>query len=490
MSVRVACVKCNKTFTLKDEFAGRKIRCPECQSIIQVPGASAPAATSAAPARSSAAAAPVRTAPAQARPERTSTVMMSNRASAAAGKFDSEATATFQSRPSPSSDTASVPPRAGQSAPAGQNQTVCPSCGRSVAANEPSCPYCRYHFKLKRKMGLSVAIHSANMHSQGMNTDGSKKVTRAEIVEERVEEQKKVGRTMLIAACAGGVLLVLTVLIFLHYALKDYSVQEMREFGTLPVLKGEDPKTFHPLWISLSPQETVTIRIPVNEIYRETVAFPTPWPAGTAAWAGFAQTVKPPLAYSKSQLGVDGARPIIAQADALGGTYAPRALQEKAPGMEVYVWRKAAQPEAVGFLHGALLDFGKNSALADEIAAAKQALDDSRNKRDKKIKELIASREAFGKTMTREEAEKEIPAPKVPEVELSGRLSMVPFLDHDMNGTLFSYRSAAAEGSPNVKKPGNVLPVEAKDRRAENTCYFAPVLLVGSAQLVQPLKKR
>lgn len=42
MSIAVACGQCKKSFPVKDEFAGKRGKCPHCGGVIQVPAASAP----------------------------------------------------------------------------------------------------------------------------------------------------------------------------------------------------------------------------------------------------------------------------------------------------------------------------------------------------------------------------------------------------------------------------------------------------------------
>src|SRR5262245_14196354 len=40
MAIRVECA-CGKQLSLKDELAGKKVRCPECKAVLQVPAAAA-----------------------------------------------------------------------------------------------------------------------------------------------------------------------------------------------------------------------------------------------------------------------------------------------------------------------------------------------------------------------------------------------------------------------------------------------------------------
>lgn len=479
MPVRVACVKCNKTFTLKDEYAGRKIRCPECQAIIQVPAINGGSDQRITPKRPATSQVPQAATLGSARPQRTPSVVQDNRARATMSK-DSDATVTMRALPAmrPGDSQRVTPPQA--------PSLSCPSCGRSVPANEQACPFCRYHFKLKRKIGLSQAIHSANMHSQGLNTDGSKKITQAELTEDRVEEQKKVGKvmvavmTLVVLALLGGAALII------HNALQAPSIADMRETIKPPAIAPQKPETFHPLRISISEKEKITVRIPVDHIFALTPEFPKPWPQGTAAWAAFAQTVMPPLAVVGERLTIspEAAAPLIKQADLLGGNYTPQALQTGAPQGEVQVWRENGELRQGGSLRGAILDFGKEGFRANEITAARQQMAADEAKRQKRIKEELATAAAFGKKMTQEEAAAKFPPVKMAEVEITGRLSMLPFYDHDLQGGMGSYRFSAENGSPNVRNPDNV--AEAKDRPAENRCYFAPVLLVSEVKVVQP----
>src|SRR5262245_34418749 len=47
MSIRLKCPDCDKPLKAKDELAGKRIRCPGCQSVIRVPTNAAPADESA-----------------------------------------------------------------------------------------------------------------------------------------------------------------------------------------------------------------------------------------------------------------------------------------------------------------------------------------------------------------------------------------------------------------------------------------------------------
>ena len=39
MAIQVVCRSCESTYNLKEEYAGRKVRCPKCQGVLEVPEA-------------------------------------------------------------------------------------------------------------------------------------------------------------------------------------------------------------------------------------------------------------------------------------------------------------------------------------------------------------------------------------------------------------------------------------------------------------------
>ena len=44
MTIKVGCGKCNSSFAVRDDFAGKAVKCPKCKSPMQVPAATKPAA--------------------------------------------------------------------------------------------------------------------------------------------------------------------------------------------------------------------------------------------------------------------------------------------------------------------------------------------------------------------------------------------------------------------------------------------------------------
>lgn len=50
MTIKIGCGKCNSSFAVRDDFAGKAVKCPKCKSPMQVPAATKPTATGKAPA--------------------------------------------------------------------------------------------------------------------------------------------------------------------------------------------------------------------------------------------------------------------------------------------------------------------------------------------------------------------------------------------------------------------------------------------------------
>jgi hypothetical protein len=50
MTIKVGCGKCNASFAVRDDFAGKAVKCPKCKSPMQVPAVTKPSATGKAPA--------------------------------------------------------------------------------------------------------------------------------------------------------------------------------------------------------------------------------------------------------------------------------------------------------------------------------------------------------------------------------------------------------------------------------------------------------
>jgi hypothetical protein len=89
MPIKLACLSCDTKLSVKDELAGRSIKCPKCSTITRVPGGSAPAPTATRAAAPGKTAAPAKTAASA----RTAGSGTSARASSAVSKAPAKAKA-------------------------------------------------------------------------------------------------------------------------------------------------------------------------------------------------------------------------------------------------------------------------------------------------------------------------------------------------------------------------------------------------------------
>ncbi len=453
MPVRISCAKCAKTLNLKDELAGKKIRCPGCKTIIQVPenASETTGATEAPVARKTAA------------PSSRSTAVRPTRVvgrSQAAADASADATVTMKS------------------------EVLCPSCGASIPKNEQSCPKCHYHLKLRRKIGLSQAISSANMHSQGLNLDGSKKVTRSDEAEERAEQGRKVGVGVMIALFSLLGLLAICIIWFFAARMGDYTVADLRARVPLPEMNMKDPQTFFPLLISLG-NEKITVEAEADNITPETPKYPAEWPAGSnQALADFAQTLKAPYIVSEAVFSEGAAKSIIMRADELGGKYAPASIIKAPPAAPVYVWRFNNELNMAGSTKGAILDFGGDEYKLKTLQSVSEEYKRQLDIRNQKVKRATAREKSFGGKVDEAGIEAKFPLPAKQKLKITGKLSFIPFLDYDLNGGIGSYRFSAANGAPNIRRPDDVKPRDAKDLPRSNTAYFAPVILVEEIRVL------
>lgn len=449
MPVRVTCAKCAKVMNLKDEFAGKKIRCPGCKEVIQVPALSKPAPVS----TRSTAKRPARVAPAK-KPQ-TAT----------------EPTVTMS-----------------------KDGTICPSCGTPIPKGGQSCPKCKYHLKLKRKLGISNAIHKANMHSQGMNTDGSKKMTRSAEAEVRAEQGRKIGTGIKIAIFSLIGIFIISFIVFIATRLDDYTVDQLRRMSKPEAVEAQNPETYNPLMISLG-DEKITVKIPASSIEAESPKFPEKWPVGESkAWADFVQALMPPIALTPARFSADSAVPVINRANELGGAYSPAKLMQGAPKTPIYVWRLSRgeagrELGAKGSLRGAILDFGGEEYKEKILLSASESMKEKIKNRNIKVRRAIAREKAFGGTVDEKKINDKYPMPKPETIEITARLSFIPFFDWDMDGTIGSYRFSAENGSPNVRNPASTRKRDKKDLPRFNNGYFAPVLLVEQIRVLQAADK-
>ena len=437
MPIIAKCDKCGKTLRVKDELGGKRVRCPECGNPVLLPAGGTSRATAPAP-----------TAPA--------------------------------------------------AAPAGGK--VCPGCGKPVPPNTQICPSCHYHLKLKKKMGISQAIKTADMHSQGLNLDGSKRITKADLAEQRAEQDQKVGKTMLYAMLAVIVILLAMAGLSIRNRLQPLTLDQLRELQQYTPPTASMPETWLPVGIYQEGDAKMSLTLPLSAITareigegKNAVALPAPWPQGRAAWAAFAEAALLPVMDTVNDKGrsrysfEEGSRvmpALVERANAIGGAYTPEKLAQKAPEGKLFVWRLAAKSADRVSLRGALLAFASDmtkTTLENAITNEEK----SRKRREKDIEDEIA---AYGSS--REEAEKKYAAAPVA-VKLSGRMSAIPFVNRDLKGTgvqSYAYAGAVRYGANSVK-------TDAKDAGGEtpqlnDDCYFVPVLVVDNLEIIKPEKAK
>ncbi|MBP5233347.1 MAG: zinc ribbon domain-containing protein, partial [Planctomycetes bacterium] len=385
----------------------------------------------------------------------------------------------------------------------------CPYCGKNVPPGAQICPACHYHLKLRRRMSIGAAIKTADMHSQGLNVDGSRRVTNADRAEERAEQGRKVGRGMLVGAIVFVLVLAALAANFVVNGLAAKPLANLRDTLKPKKLNVQKPENWDPLWTWIKGDEPLTLELPLDAIAvlevadkpskkAPTVVFPAPWPQGTSAWAAFAETVMPPAVNTvspvngRSRYTYDGSNvmvTLLAAMNALGGPYAPDTLSQNAPGGPVVVWRENPDLKEKGALRGALLSLSSPSQLKD----LRKWVDDYRKKvarREEDISESILSEEGLGRTLTREAAEQLHPLPKAGKVKVKARLSFVPVVNRDLSGGRGTYAQALTNGAAFVRDPASDETREPGKLKGGEDCYFLPVLVVDGLEKVEPAKKK
>ncbi len=141
MPINAACSKCQHTISVRSEFAGKKIKCPKCQAVIQLPGG-VPAEVG---------------------------------ATAGAGAARSSAPTGPRQRHNPLLDlldTSGV-----EAAPVGQ---TCPNCGKEIAPGNVLCMDCGYHLGLGKQMETAIMIDEGDLPDDDGRTDAEKRMAKAE----------------------------------------------------------------------------------------------------------------------------------------------------------------------------------------------------------------------------------------------------------------------------------------------------------------------
>lgn len=335
VGIPAQCSDCGKQYNLKDELAGKKVRCPKCKGVVRVPavrpkaGHGRPAPKSRPPALVADAASTSYTAPPQRRK------------------------------------------------PAGKQKlvtaTTCPSCGKALPNKAPSCAACGYNVKLGRRMSITQAIKAAD-RTPGVRADGSTYKTREEKGEERVQAGRKVYFGTILGTLVFISLLALGVFWAARKAWWGPDLEDRAITANLPrkviedkVIPSPGPH-FHPYCIGYRVETTIDKR----QIRLQKVD-PVSGGTGTTAWTAFAQKALLPLYVKKAFPESMVRRVLLEKLPEIDGTFSPSALEAGVtiPDEGLFFVREAATPAENGFLNGFLLDTGSESqAFLTELKKA------------------------------------------------------------------------------------------------------------------------
>ncbi len=141
MPVSANCGKCNHKLSVRDEYAGRKIKCPKCQTPVQLPK--------------------LKTADG-ARPKQ-----------AVAGS--SAGQAANRPRHNPLLDL--LDDAGVEAAPRG---SVCPNCGSDFPEGAIVCMQCGFHTELGKQMETAIMIDEDDLQEDAGMTDAQKRLAKAE----------------------------------------------------------------------------------------------------------------------------------------------------------------------------------------------------------------------------------------------------------------------------------------------------------------------
>ena len=106
--MKISCPDCAKSLTVGDDFGGRRVKCPGCQTVFRVPAAT-----------------PIPVVP--------------------AAEFETE----VSDRPLPAKKSAAPPPIAVKTGapPTKAGRKSCPECGAKLVADDSECPECDWTAK-------------------------------------------------------------------------------------------------------------------------------------------------------------------------------------------------------------------------------------------------------------------------------------------------------------------------------------------------------
>ncbi len=343
MPIRVKCDSCGAQYALKDELAGKRIRCPGCKMPLTVPGEKTAATEGY---RAPLASESTRRHSVKPQPPAPSVRKAPERKSTLA---DPEAT-VFMTAPISTRTQVGVP----------RNAATCPSCGKALDAKSTNCPACGFNIRLGRKLSLTSAIADAS-REPGVRADGTRYATRGELAEKRAQTGSKIRIGIYSALALTLVLAAIISAVIMQGGALGPPLEELRQsILTPPRYQGQNPldrtEWVHPYCCGLE----FSLNIPVKQIRIETP--PTP-PAGepVTSWAAFAEKCRLPRFHKRPVFASSSTR-IIDASKSVNGLFSPAALEKGAelPGEQIAVWRASGKETENGFLVGLLLDFGEN----------------------------------------------------------------------------------------------------------------------------------
>ncbi len=469
MPVTCTCAQCGKSFAVRDTLVGKRIRCPNCQGIIDVAGKGKTGLQRPPSGRHPSTRQPKRTTtmkrserkePQGKQPQRTTTVRMPR------GKASTGSTTVRSAGPGKSGDT-----REELEADAGTT-VLCPSCGKAIRESLRTCPYCKHNLRLGRKLNLGGAIQEAEMHQRGLYIDGTRKITRQDEVRARVKRSGNVARKMQILAAVFVVFCLVSFVVLMYYfASKPATMEALIESYGLPRIVWEDPDTYHPFHV----RSEVEVAVPLNFIFFQKIK-PPEGDSGMEKAAHLAESLRLPYIVPRDEFRFIRyhVRPIMVEVEKLGGHFTPEALEQGLSVRRVAIWRQTEDLRAFGSLTGALLDFEDYQPRLERLAKAVKAFRQSRGMRPlSALDDIVVPLEKRG----------EIDA----KVLITAKLSYIPVRQEYLRGGIASWADALRNYSPRVIRPGAGT---VKDPKVDETppakgyhYYFCPVLKVKKMRL-------
>jgi hypothetical protein len=375
--------------------------------------------------------------------------------------------------------------------------------------------------KLRRRVKIGDAIRDAEMHSQGLNLDGTARVTAAAKAEERAVEEKKFGRGMYLAVAGIVILLLGLGISFIKSNFNHVPLAQIRQQtgADKKPPKDNEPDTWQPPWVYQEGDALLQCVIPVEQVEilsldieadpeKNVLALPPQWRRDTTgAWADFIETVTPPLVDTlsersgKSRYTYDPSSrmlpTLVAQINANGGDFTPEKLMAAPPTEKIYIWRQARERTTSGYLRGAMLCFAE-SIDEKQFLAEYQKMQTDAKSYARRLAQEISGAAALGTPLTAAQAARRIPPPAPRRLNFTAALSFVPFVNRDLYGGPGSYADAARHGGTALLNP-DAAPLPPPDATPEtgtaaladpDGCFFAPVLLVRNVALVKNTAKK